>query len=51
MKYFNYYYYDRQQQALKMEVNKKEYYLLIDHYTKNAQLYNKEEIDKKRKGG
>ena len=42
MKKCNFYYYSKQQQVLELKVDKAgDYYLVIDHYSKQAQLIDK----------
>jgi len=42
-----YYYYYQETQAVKMDIDGKGYYLIVNHFTKNAQLISQEEIDKR----
>ena len=45
---FGYYYYSQETQGLKLEVDKKIHYLIMNHYTKSAQLVSQEELDKRK---
>ena len=47
MRKFGYYYYSQETQALKLEVDKKIHYLIMNHYTKSAQLTSQEEVNKR----